>query len=71
MVFNGKDWLSSDGSFLFGKYRFALVEDIARDDPGYLRWILDNVEDISDEDRIVIETTLQYSRRGGTNGRKQ
>lgn len=34
--------------FTFGKYRDKLVSEVALDDPGYLRWLLENV-DIRDE----------------------
>lgn len=54
-----KDWLDSKGDFLFGKYKGKSLEDVRDDDPGYLRWIIDTVEDISDEDQEIIETILR------------
>lgn len=63
---DGREWLDSGGYFKFGKYGppgASLVEDVAVEDPGYLRWILENVEDIFHEDRDVIETALQFRKR--------
>lgn len=60
------EWLDSDGYFIFGKYgepNPASVEDVVREDPSYLRWILESVEDIHHEDRNVIETALQFRKR--------
>lgn len=39
------------------------VERVAKDDPGYLRWILSNMEDISEEDRDIIEAALTFRNR--------
>lgn len=61
---DGREWLDSDGCFLFGKCKGESVEDVACNDPSYLRWILEKVEDIHHEDRDVIETALQYRKRG-------
>lgn len=60
---DGREWLDDDGLFLFGKCQGYHVEDVARDDPGYLHWILENVEDIYHEDRDVIETAIQFRKR--------
>lgn len=65
-VKESREWLDSGGYFIFGKYggpNPASVEDVARTDPSYLRWILENVEDIHHEDRDVIETSLQFRKR--------
>lgn len=66
MPVQSREWLDSDGCFVFGKYgppNPASVEDVAREDPSYLRWILENVEDIDHEDRDIIEVALQYGNR--------
>lgn len=60
----GKDWLDASGCFLFGKYKGECAEDIAETDPAYIRWIVDNVEDISDEDRGLLEQYLSWKNRG-------
>lgn len=66
---DGREWLDSDGCFLFGKYGSVgglqgdFVENVAKNDPSYLHWILENVEDIFHEDRDVIETALQFRNR--------
>jgi hypothetical protein len=59
-----KVWLDSDGYFLFGKYKNSLAEDIAKDDPSYVKWIVSDVEDICEEDREVLSQLLVYRRRG-------
>ena len=63
---NNREWLDSGGYFIFGKYggpNPAPVEDVAKEDPSYLRWILENVEDLDHEDRNVIETALAFRKR--------
>lgn len=55
-----RDWLDSGGRFKFGKYRGSLAEDIARDDPQYIQWIVDKVEDISEDDREILSQLLAY-----------
>lgn len=59
----GREWLDRDGAFLFGKHRGETVEKVSRDDSGYLRWVVETIEDIVEEDRDVIETMLQRRRR--------
>lgn len=61
-----KQWLDPEGYFIFGKYggsNRTHIEDVASDDPGYLRWIVNSVEDISEEDRAIISGYLHYSNR--------
>jgi hypothetical protein len=63
-------WLDDSGRFLFGKYGPARstirnepgdqVIDVAKRDPSYLRWVLENVDDMDDEDRKVIEVALEH-----------
>lgn len=60
-----RQWLDSSGCFTFGKYgppNAQSVEDIAREDPSYLRWIVENVEDISEEDREIIFQHIRFRR---------
>jgi len=42
----------------FGKYRNRHIEDIARKDPSYLRWILNDLIDIDEDLRYSIEYYL-------------
>lgn len=61
----GRPWLDSGGYFIVGKYSGpnpASVEDVAQEDPRYLRWIVNEVEDISEEDRDVIAAHLALRR---------
>lgn len=60
-----REWLDVDGSFLFGKHEGETVERVCREDPGYLRWILETVENILDEDRMVIQAMMDRGRRRG------
>lgn len=59
----GKDWIDNDGRFLFGKHKGEYVDDVAEEDPGYLRWIVEEVEDVSEEDWDVLNTRVD--RKGG------
>lgn len=64
----GRSWLDSEGRFLFGKHgptaglEGESIERVRREDPGYLRWIVECVEDICEEDRDIIAAALR--RRG-------
>jgi exodeoxyribonuclease X len=42
--------------FKFGKYRGQSIEQVALDDPGYLRWMLKNIDDLSPD----MKHTLKY-----------
>lgn len=59
----GKNWLDSDGYFIFGKYKGISIEDVVREDPGYIKWIVNDAEDISDEDREIMSQHLKYRGR--------
>ena len=50
----------SDDTFPFGKYRGQPVALIARKNPGYLRWMLDNLDDL----RPGFRQTLQRYLKG-------
>lgn len=54
-----KDWISQAGTFLFGKYSGRTVGAVVADDPSYCRWIVETVENITDEDREMIATLLK------------
>lgn len=60
----GRVWLDSAGYFLFGKYKNSPAEDIVQDDPSYIRWVVNDVEDICEEDREVLSKLLNYRNRG-------
>jgi hypothetical protein len=59
----GRTWLDSGGYFLFGKYKNGLAEDVAKDDPSYVKWIVETVEDICEDDREVLSQLLTHRRR--------
>lgn len=65
---SGREWLDNDGNFKFGKYgppNAKSVESVAENDPSYLRWVLENCgDDMYHEDRDIIETALEFARRG-------
>lgn len=54
-----RDWISPDGAFLFGKYSGRSVSAVVADDPGYCRWVVESVENITDQDRQMIATLLK------------
>lgn len=52
------DWIDGNGFFIFGKHKGETIEYVTRHDPGYVQWIIDNVENISDGDRHILQTLL-------------
>ena len=42
----------------FGKYRGKSISDIARQDPGYLRWMLNNIKTLTPELRLTLNHHL-------------
>lgn len=42
--------------FKFGKYRGQSIEQVALEDPGYLRWMLKSIDDLSPD----MKHTLKY-----------
>ncbi|MNO07720.1 Exodeoxyribonuclease 10 [compost metagenome] len=42
--------------FKFGKYRGQSIEQVALEDPGYLRWMLKSINDLSPD----MKHTLKY-----------
>ena len=45
-------------TFTFGKYRGQEVAEIAKDDPGYLRWLFNNLDRMSPELRLTLKHYL-------------
>ncbi len=45
--------------FRFGKYRGQAVADVAREDSGYLKWMLDKMENLDEDMRYTINYYLQ------------
>lgn len=58
-----KEWLDQSGCFLFGKYEGEYAEEIAETDPQYIRWIVNDVENIVESDREVLAQYLSYAQR--------
>ena len=52
---NRRSWLDEDGCFRFGKYAGRFVAVVAEDDPSYVRWIIETVDDIDAEDLRTLE----------------
>lgn len=48
----------SDKTFPFGKYRGCKIDEVARRDPGYLKWMLKNIPDLKADLRSAIERAL-------------
>jgi hypothetical protein len=63
-------WISPQDTFLFGKHEGESIDKVAGDDPGYLRWIVNNVESIMEEDREAISQTLTCADRGRNRTRR-
>ena len=45
-------------SFKFGKHKGKSLEDVAREDAGYLRWMLSSMENLDDDMRYSINLVL-------------
>lgn len=45
-------------TFTFGKYRGKPVAEIAEKDPGYLRWLFNNLNAMSPELRLTLKHWL-------------
>lgn len=46
-------------TFTFGKYRGKAVSDVAERDPGYLRWLFNNLDSMSPELRLTLKHYLK------------
>lgn len=57
------EWIDQQGRFIFGKHRGELVESVISEDPSYIRWIVNEVEDITEDDRDFLAQQLKYGRR--------
>ncbi|HBW41821.1 MAG TPA: exodeoxyribonuclease X, partial [Leclercia adecarboxylata] len=45
-------------TFTFGKYRGKAVAEVADKDPGYLRWLYNNLDRMSPELRLTLKHYL-------------
>lgn len=58
------DLIDDAGRLQFGKaHRDEDINDIAADHPDYLTWMLNNVDDLTEDDREVIRVALQFAKR--------
>ncbi|WP_455813009.1 exodeoxyribonuclease X [Pseudomonas graminis] len=48
----------SVNTFPFGKYRGQKVDDVAKKDPGYLKWMLKNITDLKPDLRSAMQRAL-------------
>ncbi|MEM6159054.1 exodeoxyribonuclease X [Erwinia sp. P6884] len=48
----------SSTTFPFGKYRGSKIDDVAKRDPGYLKWMLKNIRDLKPDLRSAMERAL-------------
>lgn len=55
-----KIWLDEHGRFRFGKYRLCLADEVAQDDPDYIRWVLEECDDMDEGDREILESIASY-----------
>lgn len=58
---NSTEFLDDKGCFKFGRHQAHTIEYVARNDPGYLKWIIDKT-DCCDEDVQIIEASLHLAR---------
>jgi len=54
-----KSWITDDGRFRFGKHGDERVGDVVRDDPSYVRWIIETVEHIRDDERQMLVVLMK------------
>ena len=45
-------------NFRFGKHKGKSLEEVAREDAGYLRWMLKSMDNLDDDMRYSINTVL-------------
>lgn len=45
-------------SFKFGKYKGKTLEEVARSDAGYLRWMLSSMENLDEDMRYSLNAVL-------------
>lgn len=58
------DLIDDSGRLQFGRaHRGEDINDIAADDPSYLHWMLNSVEDLTEDDREVIRAALLFAKR--------
>lgn len=58
-----RDWIDNSGCFIFGKHEGEMVKDVLSRDPSYLRWVVDEVNNISDGDRRILQNQLDRAGR--------
>lgn len=51
-------------TFSFGKYRGKAVSEVAKRDPGYLRWLFNNLDNMSPELRLTLKHYLEDVQAG-------
>ena len=54
-----RPWLTDDGRFRFGKYRDEPAESVVRNDPSYIGWVLETVDNMVDDDRAILIALLR------------
>jgi hypothetical protein len=53
--------MNLEGTLKFGKYKGQQVEDVVEDDPGYIRWLVENTDTHFDDE--VLETLSKREAR--------
>lgn len=57
-----ESWIDSEGRLLHGKHKGELAESVAVSDHSYIRWLVDNIENMNEEDREILSSLLYYRR---------
>lgn len=59
---SSRTWIDAAGKLIRGKWGGTAVEEVAREEPSYLRWIVSSTN-VCDEDALIIEEHLKRARR--------
>ena len=54
----GRQFVDEDGCFLFGKHKGEYLDDLAREEPSYLKWCLESIGELPESVREDIEGAL-------------
>lgn len=58
-------YVDENGVLVFGKYKGSIVENVADDDPKYIRWMLDTLDLTRRERELLEENSTHYEDEEG------
>lgn len=53
-----RSWIDDDGNFTMGKYKGEPVDEVADENPGYIRWILAEVDELAPDEEEIFESLV-------------